>query len=166
MYSSITIANYFLRESWKEGIDITSMKLLKLVYIAHGWYLGHTGKRLVYDPICAWPYGPVIPELYFQINQYRGNPITATVTPGFNLSNEPSLGDSVIEFLNTILGHYNKFSAFDLSALTHQRGTPWDRVVRKYSSKELASRSILIPADIIRDYYKAKIEAVENINDE
>lgn len=142
------------------------MKLLKLVYIAHGWYLGYTGNRLIYDPICAWPYGPVIPELYFQINQYGRNPITATVTSGIKLSNEPPLDDSMTEFLNMILEHYNQFSALDLSALTHQKGTPWDWVVRSHSSKQLASRTVRIPEEIIRDYYTKKIKAAENINEQ
>lgn len=157
MYSSITIANYFLRESWKSEVEITPMKLLKLVYIAHGWYLGLTDKRLIYDPICAWPYGPVIPELYLYISHYGGNPITTTITPGPGSVNEPELGDSVVEFLNAILKHYNQYDAFELSALTHQEKTPWDVVVRNCSPKKLRSRSILIPTDVIRDYYKSKL---------
>lgn len=157
MYSSITIANYFLHESWKNGFEITPMKLLKLVYIAHGWYLGLTGKRLIYDPICAWPYGPVIPELYFQIKHYRGNPITATIISGIDLSHEPKLEDSVIKLLDPILNHYNRYTAFELSALTHQEDTPWDQIARKCSRKKLKNRSILIPTNVIQDYYKSKL---------
>ena len=144
------------------------MKLLKLVYIAHGWYLGYKGERLIYDPVCAWPYGPVIPELYFQINRYGGNPITARITLGLGSPNEPrfNLDDATTGFLDTILKHYNKYSAFGLSALTHQKGTPWHQVTKNYSSEELKkNRSIRIPTEMIRDYYKAKIEAI-NINEQ
>ena len=37
MYSSITVANYFLKKAWSEETDLTQMQVLKLVYIAHGW---------------------------------------------------------------------------------------------------------------------------------
>ena len=162
MYSSITIANHFLRESWKAGTrDITPMKLLKLVYIAHGWFLGDTGNRLIYDPVCAWPYGPVIPNLYFRINHYRGYPITSEITSEIGFSNEPELCDSVIKFLDIILKHYNQYSAFELSALTHQKDTPWYKVKKTSSQKKLDSRSVLIPDDVIKAYYAEKIEAVK-----
>lgn len=161
MYSSITVANHILRESWKRDIAISPMKLLKLVYIAHGWHLGLRGEKLIYDPVCAWPYGPVIPNLYFNINEYGSNPITSIITTGLGSSQDQELSKSVIEFLDPILNHYNKFSAFDLSALTHQKDSPWDQVVQNASKKELKSRSLPIPTQVIRNYYKSKLESEE-----
>ncbi len=35
-YSPMTIANYFIQEKAKFG-KLTSMKLIKLVYISHAW---------------------------------------------------------------------------------------------------------------------------------
>ncbi len=43
MYRSTTIANYFLRKGWEEGNPLTSMQVLKLMYIAYGWVFGRGG---------------------------------------------------------------------------------------------------------------------------
>lgn len=161
MYNSSTIANYFLHKGWIEGILLSPMKLLKLVYIAHGWYLGEHGRPLIGDRILAWPYGPVIPELYFQISDYGDKPITAPVVSAFYSVGQQILDSSVTEFLDTIWDHYKQFSAFELSALTHQDGSPWSQVVENYSRKRLARSSVIIPSEIIQYYYEAKINAVE-----
>ena len=51
VYSSITVANYFIIKGLRERIPLTPMRLLKLVYITHGWFLGNHGKPLIYDKI-------------------------------------------------------------------------------------------------------------------
>ena len=57
------VANAFLKKSQKDGTIITQMKLQKLVYIAHGWMLGLSGKPLVNQEPEAWERGPVFPQL-------------------------------------------------------------------------------------------------------
>ena len=54
------VANKFLELGERDGVsDITPMKLLKLVYIAHGWHLALSeGKKpLVNEASEAWKYG-------------------------------------------------------------------------------------------------------------
>ena len=46
MYSPKQIADYFLSKHSVDG-NITPMKLIKLVYIAHGWHLGITDTALI-----------------------------------------------------------------------------------------------------------------------
>ena len=79
MYDSGTVANHFLRLARQQGKSLTPMQLLKLVYIAHGWSLGLYGLPLVRDEIQAWQYGPVIPNLYNRIRNYRSLPILTEV---------------------------------------------------------------------------------------
>lgn len=40
-------ANFFLEKSRKEGSPLTLMKLLKMVYIAHGWSLAILNKGIL-----------------------------------------------------------------------------------------------------------------------
>ena len=74
MYNPIIIANYFLS---KYGVDynITPMKLVKLVYIAHGWHLGITNNALIDENPEAWKYGPVIPRVYHTFKKFGKNPV-------------------------------------------------------------------------------------------
>ena len=64
MHSSIRIAVEFLElaKNQTHYKEITTMQLLKLVYIAHGWMLGLYDKPLISDEVEAWQYGPVIPK--------------------------------------------------------------------------------------------------------
>ena len=63
MHSSLAIANEFIRRSLAAPeIELTQMKLQKLVYFAHGWNLvASDGDPLVEDEVQAWDYGPVFP---------------------------------------------------------------------------------------------------------
>ncbi len=162
MYSSSTIANYFLSKGWREGIKITPMQIVKLVYIAHGWHLAYKNQSLIGDRVLAWPYGPIIPELYFQVNHYKDNPITTPIASAFRATNHQVFNDELCEFLDTIWEHYKQFSPLELSTLTHEVGTPWRQVTHSYSRKNLAKNSIIIPNEIILHYYKSKLTATES----
>ncbi len=159
MYSSITVANHFLRKGWAEHIPITPMKILKLVYVAHGWHLGWKEKPLIYDPIMAWRYGPVIPNLYHEVKEYRSRGITSKIRSAFESVYKQRLDDDTASFLNMIWEHYKSFTAFEMSSLTHQKGSPWDRVREKTTNAALRTRSIAISDTIIKDYYENKINS-------
>ena len=59
-YSASHVANFMLDKADQEGRPVTQMKLLKLVYIAYGWYLSLVNKKLFSEEIYAWKHGPVI----------------------------------------------------------------------------------------------------------
>ena len=121
MYNPIDIANYFLKKYGNES-KITPMKLVKLVYIAHGWYLGISDKALIDENPEAWKYGPVIPRVYHHFKDYGREAITIN-----NFPNNPddNLPEQIKTFLDKIWEVYGKFSAIQLSAKTHEIGTPW-----------------------------------------
>ena len=157
MYSSITIANYFLRRGWDEQIGISPLKILKLVYVAHGWYLGALGEPLIREPIMAWRYGPIIPALYHHVRKYRSKDITAEIRSSFRSANEETVGDTVRPFLNGIWDHYKDFTALEMSALTHQKGTPWEYARAGFPKDAWGSRTIPLSNAIIEDYYKSRM---------
>ena len=52
------------------------MKLIKLVYIAHGWHLAlENGKSLISEAVMAWKYGHVINSLYQKLKRYGSQDI-------------------------------------------------------------------------------------------
>ncbi|MDX9702373.1 MAG: DUF4065 domain-containing protein [Candidatus Auribacterota bacterium] len=129
--SSRTVANTLLEIAKNRNISITPMKLQKLVYMAHGWYLAITGKELIFDPIEAWQFGPVIRDLYSMTKHYGNQPITSEIEDLFpdietNKIGYPKIEDPTVKkFLGKIFDAYGEFTAYQLSALTHQKGTPW-----------------------------------------
>ena len=69
------IANYFLWRAWEEDINVTPMKLIKLIYIAYGWNLAINNERLFDEKILAWAYGPVIPSIYHEFKRFANKPV-------------------------------------------------------------------------------------------
>jgi len=157
MYSSITITNYFLRKAWSEEKDLTIMHVLKLVYIAHGWFLGLEDKPLIRERIWAWPYGPVIPELYHRIKSYGRDPITILIESPFHADNHEIVTGDVESFLENIWDTYKDFTALQLSGLTHQHGSPWDQTISDQKRGE--KRATVILNSTIKKYYSDKIKS-------
>ncbi|WP_278011446.1 Panacea domain-containing protein [Flavobacterium gyeonganense] len=151
-YNPTTVANYFIEKYSKNG-DLTPMKIIKLTYIAYGWYLALTDKqqKLIDENPIAWDFGPVFPSLYYSIKQYKKEKITEKIpnaTKNERISNEDE------QFLDKIWEVYGRFDGVYLSALTHIDGTPWQKVYRK-------DLNAVISDDDIFEHYK-KLKPISN----
>ena len=155
MYSSKAIANYFLDKGDYDRVDITPMQLIKLVYIAHGWYLALKDKPLIEDNVEAWQFGPVIPELYHEFKYYGSEPIDGRAFEEVlaSIYNDPTQ-EPVSDFLDELWSQYKDFTAIELSNMTHLPNTPWD-ITRK---ENMFKRNPVIVDDLIKSYYKQMIE--------
>jgi len=169
MIPTIAIANFFISKSLATGRDLTPMKLIKMVYIAHGWYLAYTDEPLIGDGVQAWKYGPVIPSLYDHFKRYRDNQITSVeqaYVPEMRGFAIPAVRDDdvkVKQFLDNVWDAYSGYSAIQLSTMTHQPGTPWyETWVLHRGSETMGS---VIPNDSIKLHYKKLLaERVPNAN--
>lgn len=123
MYNALVIAKWFIDKGSEDGVAITPMKLIKLVYIAHGWYLGLFGKKLIDEHIQAWKYGPVIKSIYREYKSFGSSPIRFYST---NTPVNSKIDDEDVKFLEAVWVKYSRFDGAYLSALTHMKGTPWD----------------------------------------
>lgn len=151
MHNPILIANYFLTKSFQTGKEITPMKLVKLVYIAHGWHLGLYNSPLINEPVQAWKYGTVIGSVYHAFKDYSNDPITQYAP----IPDQESLSPGLKQFLDRIWEVYSKFDGLQLSTMTHQPNTPWDIVWNKEGGK--AKRAVIIGTDVITEHYKSKM---------
>src|ERR1700689_5397887 len=100
-YPASAIANELIKLSLqKTNSGLSPMKVQKLVYFAHGWYLALTGGRpMINEPVEAWKFGPVVPSLYYELKKYGETPITdligATVVDYRNNFEERVIPDSI-----------------------------------------------------------------------
>lgn len=159
-YDVRAVANYYLRKSWEEEIDIDPMKLQKLVFLAHGWNLGIHGRPLVKQPVEAWQYGPVFYDLYREFRDFGRAPID-------HLAGAPGARDSLPDYdqesrqvLDMVWDRHKGFSGSDLSAMTHQAGTPWHRVSEKFDGR--IPRNENIPNSLIREHYQRRVHRDES----
>lgn len=158
-YKAEQVANYFIEKARAEGKgeEMTPMKVLKLVYIAHGWYLAlMSGKPLINDKIEAWKYGPVIPVIYQRVKRYGAGSIQdyLEVPDKQNLSRTISQEDNAtVEFLDRIWEVYGRFSGLQLSSMTHDDETPWQEVI----DESPHSMNPQISDEVIKSHYEKRV---------
>lgn len=154
LYSPKSIANHFLALAKAGGQSVSPMKLQKLVYYAHGWYAGYTGRPLIDEAVEAWPYGPVIPSLYHEFKRFGAAPIVGKATEFVNSELREAAAPSDPElrsFLDKIWASYGQFTGSRLSDMTHAAGGPWDQTWKEASGM----RGTDIPFERIAGYFAA-----------
>lgn len=117
------------------------MKLQKLVYISHGWYLGLVGEPLISEDVEAWKWGPVVRSLYRDFADYGSSPITAVPM-------KSEIDPVASRLLERVWEVYRRFTAAQLSSMTHATGTPWSDAFRS------EGKPAIIPTQSIRQHYK------------
>ena len=66
--TALTLANYILTRAKKQGINITNLKLQKILYYVQGYFLAKFDHPLFPDDIQAWTFGPVVPNVYYHFS--------------------------------------------------------------------------------------------------
>lgn len=155
MYSPVQIANYFLKKSFDDGVVVTPMKLIKLVYIAHGWHLAFTDEALILEAVQAWKYGPVVASVYDCYKSFGTAKIDRIVIKGD--TQEIPKDSFEIELMDKIWDEYSKLDGYQLSNLTHQEGTPWDITWNHQGGKN--KLGAIIPNQLIKEHYEEKMNA-------
>jgi len=153
-HSVLAIANEFLTRASTREISLTPMHLQKLCYFAHGFNLALTEQPLTNDRIEAWEFGPVFPSLYDALKRYGAREVGEQIREK-NWASDAMRGDVVVdtfareeqELIDDVFETYGNFEAYKLSALTHEAGSPWEKVYRP------GRRSLVIPNSLIRDYF-------------
>ena len=159
IHSAVALADYILTHG-RSRLDI--LQIIKLAYICHGWNLALHDEPLIGDEIEAWPYGPVIPTLYHALRVHRKSPVNRLVSCDMPLS-DPAIGDqrSYLRsrfgrderlLIEEVLDKYGGFSGPELSAITHERGTPWSK---SYDGMPFTR----IQNDVIKEHYQSLLHA-------
>jgi uncharacterized phage-associated protein len=150
-YTATHVANYFLN---KENHELTILKLIKIVFLSFGWGTAFFNKRIFWNKIEAWRYGPVIPSLYHSLKHHKNNIITEEIEELIFDSEDintikPKVKDKRLEkLLEAIWNKYGKYDISQLITVTHKRGTPWFETYDGSYYNE-------IDIDLIADYYKS-----------
>ena len=118
MANVFDVASYILNQ---EGFKkITAMKLQKLCYYSQVWSLVWDEKPLFKERIEAWGNGPVCPALY----HWHSGGFIISATDGLLKECEGSLESQERETIDAVLRDYGKYTAQQLSDLTHSEA-PW-----------------------------------------
>jgi uncharacterized phage-associated protein len=142
------VAAYILK---KTG-TISAMKLQKLCYFAYGYHLAWEERTLFPERFQAWANGPVCYELY---KLHRGS---FGLSPGDIPGDPGQLDPGERESVDLVLDAYGRFSAHQLSAMTHRRG-PWVAARRRAGAGPLERSSEQLDDTEIFEFFDALASA-------
>ena len=148
-YLATHIANYFLWRADEEGIeDMTTVKLIKLVYFSYGWNLAIFDKKLFNERIEAWRYGPVIPSIYHEFKKFGASKIKRyaidvaidTGDKTYPVVDEDD--ENTLLVLNAVWNIYKDKNGSVLSNITHEKSSPWEHAYAQGQSTSLEDDEI------------------------
>jgi uncharacterized phage-associated protein len=169
-YPTLSVANWFVRRGLRDKKPVTPLKLMKLVYFAHGWFLGlglyrdSPVRSLIDSTIEAWKFGPVPPDVYHAFKHFRANPISKPAIEQKRVYDdgvaevrlmEPSIPESdriANVLLERIWEVYGSYAANQLVELTHGEGTPWHTEWYKNGGMYLKGKDI--SNELIEEHFK------------
>jgi uncharacterized phage-associated protein len=156
-FDARAIANLVLRESWARGMEVTNLKLQKLLFLCHAFFLVEKGKRLTRGHFLAWKFGPVHREAYDAFQGFGKEPIRSEAVQTNPVSGEQTGlatpdDREIIELVQKIVKFYGPWTASELVTLTHAKKGPWDYVVSTAANS--ANMGLKISDDIIVKRFK------------
>jgi len=155
------VANYFIRKAADEGLELTQLKLQKLVYYAYAWNLAHGQPPLFSEDVVAWPHGPVVRELWEEFNEFGSCPIDrlasevdwSTTPPGRKTPISGQQDGFEKRILGAVWERYKGYSGIALSNMTHGPEEPWTLIRKQFPAN---SRPV-IPDELIKKQFEPRL---------
>lgn len=158
---STIVAREFWRISNNKGVSLTAHQLQKLTFLAHGWAFPIIADQpLVAETAEAWPRGPVFHELYLALEKYEGDNCVRKVPQSAREWLEKKNGDILLnarekKLVDDVFYAYGHLNGNQLSAITHEVGSPWDQTVTNEDG-DIDAHCQKIENELIRDFYMEK----------
>ena len=74
-FQVMDVARYIVNYCTEQNKPVSNLKLQKMLYYIWIEYHRRTNEYLFEDNIYAWPFGPVVPDVYYEYCSYAGSPI-------------------------------------------------------------------------------------------
>jgi uncharacterized phage-associated protein len=154
-YPALTIANYFIEKNKSDPGEcpLDQLKLMKLIYFAHGYFLAFKEKRLIMEPVVAWKFGPVIETVYEKFKTFGNKNIKLFPTSDRELDGWYDCSWIKEEHkvtLDEIWEKMKSISGIQLSNWTHRPESPWTKI---WNDGGKFSRNAEIPEGNIKEYF-------------
>lgn len=149
-----TAANEFINRGIREGKPLIHIEAQTLLYFSHGWMLGIHGRPFHNGIWEAWRYGPVLPEVYFNLKRHRGKPIA---TPIKGAPAEP-FAEEEKAVMDIVYG-YRTLGAYTLAGISQSKEGPWRQAWHGKGD------GAIIRNDIMQSYFAVLLRQYEMQND-
>lgn len=139
--SSTVLCNNILFRGQRDGVEITPMKLQKLMYFVCRDYTKLYGASPISEQFEVWQYGPVLPSVYSEFKSFRSRPITEYAKDASGnayMVSEESTPDLAMT-IDNVWRKYHRLTGVELSRITHKPESGWYRAFtsrRSYITEE------------------------------
>lgn len=125
--SATVLCNNVLLRAKKENIDITPMKLQKILYYICVKYVQDTGGLPISEHFEVWKYGPVLSSVYAEFKPFGSQPITsyALNAKGKAKIVDESCNPCLAACIDYVWNKLKRYSGVELSERTHENGSGW-----------------------------------------
>ncbi|EPY2302229.1 putative phage-associated protein [Clostridium sporogenes] len=152
LYSADEIAKWFLIRDRSENnkLEISNLKLQKLLYYAQGVYLAITDNPLFKDDIVAWQHGPVVEDIYYEFKD-NGSKIICydPLDNDIDIIKKIEENEEARDTLEFVAEEFGQYTAWKLRNMTHDE-RPW----------QVTGRNDVIDNNVIKDYFREEVVEV------
>ena len=154
---TIKISYYVISYCRKNNIDITNLKLIKLLYFINiDYMLNNNGMPIFDEEFLAWRHGPVLQSVYNYFCFGLVLPSEDKITTIFE-----SIDDNKKRSIDNVLLKMANIDAWQLVEMTHAPNGPWFTIYNKYK-KDDGICTEKIPYIDIYNFYK-EVDNVSSI---
>lgn len=137
-HTAVDVAAYIVYTCAKERHPISNLQLQKILYFIQTYFLQNEHKALFSDDIEAWPFGPVVRDVYYKYCGFGSLDIYPTVLPQGNFTTKEK------QIIDRITAEKRALQPWTLVEETHAKGKAWDII---YQNGE--GYKATIPKDVI-----------------
>jgi uncharacterized phage-associated protein len=126
-FGPIHIGNSIIRRARDEVVDVSTMKLQKLLFFTAAEYAKITGGPLLYEQFRVWPYGPVVQSLHDKFGPLGGKPLSAfgKDAKGNVFVADEAKHPDVVYAIGRVWRLGRDMSGVELARLTQTPGSAW-----------------------------------------
>lgn len=151
MYDPRSVSRTMIDRAAPLGVEMTNLKLQKLLYIAHGAMLAVHNRALVNTTFAAWKYGPVLESLYHDLKIFGSDSIKSGDSYIQQWNPIPQEDAEAISIVDAVLGHFGPMTGYGLIQWSHLPDGPWNAVYKDNT------KNLTIADPEIKRYFREKV---------
>ena len=127
MYPVLELAKYIVSKCIRDKFPISNLQLQKILYYIQRDFLQMFGRAAFTESIEAWPFGPVVPEVYYYFCGAGAMRIGLSPEPEGEIQSMP---EEYRRIIDSIIETKRSLNPWDMVSETHKPGGAWDSVYR------------------------------------
>lgn len=161
--SSREVAGMLVRLAAASEMPLNSIKLHKVMFLAHGLSWGLRGEGLILEPALAHRFGPLYSKVFDSLALFgaedligcrRRGPHKALKALGYSPARCQASVDQW-ELVQAVWKHYGPMSTEQVVQTIYAAGNPWESTRKRFPDRE----DIAIPDDLIAQYFSSMARA-------